>query len=382
MAGVSNAQTAERALAIELQRHGSVPLMMLPQHVRRRLRLLGYKETSLARKYVSGQKMTVETADFILCQLRSQHHVYVTPDTTWTNDLRALCPQWRAVRKHVNHSYSEATKGRNSTLTSVQRMWLRDYAYAHPKMKGTDYRLALFQATRISLTEGRINEILHEMGATRKNVTYIASQRSDPANLDYARRFGLHVRVRHLTNVAFFDESGITPRGMSQRRNDGWAPVGSLGAFIRKYLTSWPPNHCITVQGFLDKNGFWGQDVHIGGTDWVYLKPYFEEMAWVGRNVRHIDGIIIDNCPAHNAEEIKGIFRRYGIHVMFLPRYYPQWNPIEICWNWMKDFLMNHIAELRTNPCRIIRMAMNTVTAELAKSWIRHCGIYPTHFYN
>ena len=93
-------------------------------------------------------------------------------------------------------------------MTSVQRMWLRDYAYAHPKMKGSNYRLALFQATRISLTEGRINE-LHEMGATRKNVTYIASQRSDPANLDYARRFGLHVRVRNLTNVAFFDESGI-----------------------------------------------------------------------------------------------------------------------------------------------------------------------------
>jgi len=31
-----------------------------------------------------------------------------------------------------------------------------------------------------------------------------------------------------------------------------------------------------------------------------------------------------------------------------LPRYWPQWNPIELVWNWMKDMLGDRLG----TPCR------------------------------
>ena len=377
----TESQRRARLLEIELLRLNNVPLMQLPAHVRSRLRALGYKEASVDREYVRGRKMGKETADYILGQLK-QNNIIVTPNFVWSSQLKEICPQWRAIQKHVNESYSLVTKGTKSKLSPDQRLQLRDFAYRYPKEKVATYRANLYRTTGIVLSESQICEILKQMGATRKAIAYIAEQRSSPANQAYARQFALHLRERKIKNPAYFDESGITPRGMSQRRNDGWAPVGSLGAFVTSYLHTWPPNHCITVQGFLDRDGFWGQECHTGGTDWDSLEPYFNEMARIGYEVRKVDGVIIDNCPSHDADKIRSIFRRWGISVMFLPRYWPQWNPIEICWNWMKDFLMKHIAQFRLNPCGLIRQAMDTVTGELARSWIRHCKVYPKHFYN
>ena len=67
---------------------------------------------------------------------------------------------------------------------------------------------------------------------------------------------------------------------------------------------------------------------------------------------------------------------------MCLPRYWPQWNPIELVWNWMKDFLSQQLSALRNNPAAAVTDAMNTVTAELAKSFIRHSQVYPQELYN
>ena len=60
-----------------------------------------------------------------------------------------------------------------------------------------------------------------------------------------------------------------------------------------------------------------------------------------------------------------------------LPRYWPQWNPIELVWNWMKDMLGDRLPELVRDPVPSIRYALSTVTPKLARSFINHSGVYP-----
>ena len=51
------------------------------------------------------------------------------------------------------------------------------------------------------------------------------------------------------------------------------------------------------------------------------------------------DAIILDNATSHNPARINYYMARYGIAVAFLPRYWPEWNPIELAWNWLRLYL-------------------------------------------
>ena len=47
--------------------------------------------------------------------------------------------------------------------------------------------------------------------------------------------------------------------------------------------------------------------------------------------------IILDNATFHKGVEIENIASRYGLHIMYLPPYSPELNPIEKCWAVLKS---------------------------------------------
>ena len=47
--------------------------------------------------------------------------------------------------------------------------------------------------------------------------------------------------------------------------------------------------------------------------------------------------IILDNATFHKGEEIENIASRYGLHLLYLPPYSPELNPIEKCWAILKS---------------------------------------------
>jgi transposase len=49
--------------------------------------------------------------------------------------------------------------------------------------------------------------------------------------------------------------------------------------------------------------------------------------------------VIMDNASFHRKNALADIAYRYGINVLFLPPYSPQFNPIEHSWANLKDWL-------------------------------------------
>ena len=60
--------------------------------------------------------------------------------------------------------------------------------------------------------------------------------------------------------------------------------------------------------------------------------------------------------------------------MIFLPPYTPEWNPIEPCWSKMKEFLRSRAAGTRNALEAAVADSMETVTAQDARGWFRHCG--------
>ena len=84
--------------------------------------------------------------------------------------------------------------------------------------------------------------------------------------------------------------------------------------------------------------------------------------------------VVLDNLRAHHSRVALQAIVQAGCHYLHLPPYSPDFNPIEQAWSKMKTVLrgmaLRAVGPLRTG----IVSALNSISAENAMAWIRHCG--------
>jgi len=313
----------DAALDAARRRIGGRTQTELPRHMAEHMRQLGHLDHSRNRNYVRGARMGQETCEVLLGILRNDGFYCDEFQHQWTAAEKRVCPSWKAVRNYVNRNFLEVLQGSSNPRLNIQgRLFLRNLALCRPKLSLEVYRVHLFRQTHVRLSESRISTLLHLMGLSRQKLYKIATQRDSPQNQQYARAYAYNLRQNRYQKLAWFDQAGMNKKNMNSRRNDGWAEQGAGGAFMSSYLAEWTQQN-LTVQGFMDCDGYCCSDVHWGGTDWAYLFQYFQQCAPVLRQ-RGVDGIVLDNAPMHDTFLIRALFFRYGIKVIFLPRYWPQ----------------------------------------------------------
>jgi len=58
--------------------------------------------------------------------------------------------------------------------------------------------------------------------------------------------------------------------------------------------------------------------------------------------------IIMDNASFHRKKQLRKIADRYGVYLLFLPPYSPDFNPIEKLWANLKRWLRDNVARFKT----------------------------------
>ncbi|MGO9063103.1 MAG: transposase, partial [Myxococcaceae bacterium] len=86
------------------------------------------------------------------------------------------------------------------------------------------------------------------------------------------------------------------------------------------------------------------------------------------------DVVVLDNVGAHKPERIAEKIRAAGAHVLFLPPYSPDLNPIEPCWGKLKGTLKSISATTRRALDDAIAHGMSLITPQDAAAWFHHCG--------
>ena len=404
----------------------------------RQARSFGYVEHNMSgRAYTRGQRTPVDAlkqAERNMILLG--HNVRVNGWTTSARHaIRRQGFQPGTYTKYLNDAYSDY-RGKKQLLPDTAIVWLRVWSCEHPPATVGDVRAAILMYQGVVLSRSSVKDYLKRAGITRQRLRRIAAQRFTPANLQYALEF--QQRVRGYAHPCWFDESGISQSGMAGRHNVGMGIRGSGGAYIRDTLRY--PRENLSVLGLIDKHGVFGVESFEGGTDTIRVDEYVQRKVAL-MAARGVDVIILDNCPAHRAASIAFWCGFYNITVDFLPRYWPQWNPIEVrawcvvvlvffspssllffivfflilplssfflsffllffslslslsfflsfspfflslqlAWNDMKNHLKE--ADLRTSPGKAIEDALYRIPASSCNNWIRHCGVYVqgTHY--
>jgi transposase len=67
-------------------------------------------------------------------------------------------------------------------------------------------------------------------------------------------------------------------------------------------------------------------------------------------------------------------FRECGIKVLWLPRYSPDFNPIELLWAFVKSILRKLKAKTREKLEQAVAFALNSVPVDFIENWFKHCG--------
>jgi transposase len=172
--------------------------------------------------------------------------------------------------------------------------------------------------------------------------------------------------------LVFLDESGVTTK---MARPHARAPRGQR-AYGSIPLGSWQR---LTVLGALACEGLIATMSIEASTSTPVLLAYLEQVLLPKLQRVKPDAILVlDNLRPHRASVVRELLEQAGIGLVYLPRYSPEFNPIEHAWAKMKERLKAKAARSLEALEAELKPALDTITAQDAQGWFRHAG-YALH---
>lgn len=115
-------------------------------------------------------------------------------------------------------------------------------------------------------------------------------------------------------------------------------------------------------------------------TDWPVFQAFLQQVVIPSlRQSKPGATLVMDNLAAHRIPRARALLESAGFALLPLPRYSPDLSPIELCWSKLKTPLRT--AEPRSLAAieEHLGPVLDTITAQDAKGWFRHCGYPASH---
>lgn len=109
-----------------------------------------------------------------------------------------------------------------------------------------------------------------------------------------------------------------------------------------------------------------------GGLTGDIFSVYVKEM--LAPTLSNGDIVVMDNLPSHKVSGALAPIYEKGAHVLFLPPYSPDLNPIELSWAKMKAVLKKLKPRTEEELIPALQIALNSFTNEDIANWFKHDG--------
>lgn len=86
------------------------------------------------------------------------------------------------------------------------------------------------------------------------------------------------------------------------------------------------------------------------------------------------DVVIMDNLGSHKGKAVRSAIRKVGAHLLFLPKYSPDLNPIEQVFAKLKHLLRKAGARTIETVCAAIGQALGAFTKDECANYFRNAG--------
>ena len=168
-----------------------------------------------------------------------------------------------------------------------------------------------------------------------------------------------------MKHLKFLDETGF----QNSLRNDyGWAPSGETPLIIAPKR-----GKNVTLIGVIDVDGPVVCTIQKGYMNKEQFLSYLSDV--IGPALSPGDVLVMDNLRAHASDEASETLASFGVKVLLLPPYSPEFNPIELCWAWLKQcFRKLPLLKGVSGVMARVLALWEKVPAALCREATRHCG--------
>jgi transposase len=224
---------------------------------------------------------------------------------------------------------------------------------------------ALKQKLGVSGSRMIICRALQKLGLPRKKKSKHASERDTPEVQEERREFAEDVESIEPRRLVFVDETGVTT---AMTPAYGRAPKGER--VEASAPASW---ESVTVVAAMGLSGVRAPLAFQGAINAATFLTYVEQVLVPA--LRRGDVVVFDNLKSHLSSAVSEAIERAGASVLPLPRYSPDFNPIEEMFSKFKEFLRRVGARAKEHLFDAIGEGLREVTPGDILGWFRHAGM-------
>lgn len=202
-----------------------------------------------------------------------------------------------------------------------------------------------------------------EVAAKKKSLH--ASQRETPRVKRKRTLFKKEVAEMDIERFKFLDESSVN---MSMTRLYGRAAPDQRVVDH----TPHPSGAQTTTLAVIGLTGITAPLVLPGAVNGAVFYGYLEQC--VVPTLKSGDVLCMDNLSAHKVTGIEALIQACGAHLIYLPPYSPDFNPIELAWSKVKTILRRHKARTFPDLIEALNQALLAITPQDIRGWFAHCG--------
>ena len=149
----------------------------------------------------------------------------------------------------------------------------------------------------------------------------------------------------------------------------GWSRRGERAN--QKAPRNWGKN--ITLIPSIAKESSMGASLVVeGSTDGTVFQTYLEEVLCP--TLKRGQLVVMDNLSAHKGERVRELIEAKGCELIYLPPYWPDFNPIEQAFSKLKSYLRDTCARSQQALMEVIGEALSTSSTSDACGYFEHCG--------
>jgi transposase len=109
-----------------------------------------------------------------------------------------------------------------------------------------------------------------------------------------------------------------------------------------------------------------------GGTEGAVFEGYLRQMLVPA--LGEGDVVVMDNLSVHKSERVRELIEGAGAHLLYLPPYSPDFNPIEEAFSKIKNLIRKAGGRVQEALVLALGEAISEVSEEDAKAFFEHCG--------
>jgi transposase len=206
---------------------------------------------------------------------------------------------------------------------------------------------------------------LTKLGLSRKRKSIVATEQGSDRVQALRAAFKTRQSGFEPHRLVFIDETGTS---ISMTRPYARSPRGV------PVHDDVPRNRgvVLTVIGALTISGLDAVMTITGGTTADVFLAYVDNVLAPVLNPD--DLVVVDNAGAHRDARVKAAVEACGAHLVFLPPYSPDLNPIESCWSKLKQLLRSAKARTQDALEAAIATAMGQITSCDSAGWFHEAG--------